>query len=86
MDGAVDQRLNPVPIPKERLPAMSSSSSSAPDPLPLRWAIILMVAGVVAMLIGALTFMQTGSWLATLLAALGTGGMSIPVVNQVLGR
>ena len=63
---------------------MIRSSSSAPDPLPMRWAIILIIGGVIAMLVGALTFIQTGSWPGTLLAALGAGGLSIPIVNQIL--
>lgn len=62
---------------------MSSSSSS---PLPLRWALIFVTALSVASLVGGLTFVQTVSWPAALLAALGAAGMSISVLHQVLGR
>ncbi|MFF0151535.1 hypothetical protein [Micromonospora sp. NPDC005203] len=62
---------------------MSSPSSGAP--LPTRWAVILMIAMMFAMLVGILTFMQTGSWPSTLLAALGAGGAAVPALNQMLG-
>jgi hypothetical protein len=59
--------------------------SSSPDPLPMRWAVILVSAGMIALLVGALTFVYTVSWPATLLAALGAGGTTIPALHQVLG-
>jgi hypothetical protein len=65
---------------------MTASPSSSPDPLPMRWAVILVTAVVVSLLVGALTFMQTLSWPATLLAALGAGAMAIPALHQVLGK
>jgi hypothetical protein len=57
-----------------------------PDQLPLRWAVILLAAAVVALVIGALTFAQTTSWPTTLLAALGAGGTAIPLLHQVLAQ
>jgi hypothetical protein len=62
---------------------MSSSSSGAP--LPTRWAIILVIAMTLAILIGILTFMETDSWPATLLAALGAGGAAVPALHKILG-
>jgi hypothetical protein len=65
---------------------MTSSSSSSPDPLPIRWALILLAAVVIALIVGGLTFLQTASWPATLLAALGAGGMSVPVLHGLLDK
>lgn len=58
--------------------------SPAPDPLPLRWAMILLAAVVAAVVIGALTFAQTANWPAALLAAAGAAGMTIPAAHRVL--
>jgi hypothetical protein len=63
-----------------------SSSSSAPGPLPIRWAVILVAAGVISLLIGALTYVQTHNWPASLLAAAGAAGSAVPVLHQVLGK
>lgn len=64
----------------------ASPSSIPPDRLPLRWAVILTTAAVASMLVGALTFLETASWPGALLAAMGTGGMVIPALHQMLGR
>ena len=58
---------------------------SPPTSLPMRWALILLAAVVAALLIGGLTFMQTVSWPASLLAALGAAGVTVPGLHQVLG-
>lgn len=63
-----------------------SSSPSSPSPLPLRWALILLAAGVVALLVGVLTFAQMGSWPATLLAALASSGAATSGLHQILGK
>jgi hypothetical protein len=38
------------------------------------------------MLFGTLTFLQTFSWPAALLGAIGSGGATVPALHQVLGR
>lgn len=58
--------------------------SPSPDPLPLRWAMILLVAVVAGLLTGALTFAQTARWPAALLAASGAAGATIPAAHRVL--
>jgi hypothetical protein len=58
--------------------------SPSPDPLPLRWALILLAAVVAALSIGVLTFAETASWPAALLAAAGAAGATIPAVHRVL--
>lgn len=58
--------------------------SPSPDPLPLRWAIILLVAVVAALLTGTLTFAQSASWPAALLAAAAAAGGTIPAAHQIL--
>ncbi|MGI5238580.1 hypothetical protein [Dactylosporangium sp. CA-139066] len=63
-----------------------SSSPLSPSPLPMRWALIFLAATVIALLVGALTFVQTASWPATLLAALGSAGAAIRMLHQVLGK
>jgi hypothetical protein len=40
----------------------------------MRWAVILVAALVVALLVGALTFAQTVSWPAALLSGLAAAG------------
>ncbi len=63
-----------------------SSSSSPPSLLPMRWALIFVASMVAAVLVGMLTFVQTVSWPATILAALGAAGATIPALHQVLGK
>ncbi|MFG2045640.1 hypothetical protein [Dactylosporangium sp. NPDC048998] len=63
-----------------------SSSPLSPTPLPMRWVLIFVAAAVVALLVGMLTFVQTVSWPAALLAALGSAGAAIRVLHQVLGK
>jgi hypothetical protein len=62
------------------------SASSSPDPLSVRWALILLAGLVVSVLVGMLTFLQVGSWPAGLLAGLGAGGMTMPVLHQIVGK
>lgn len=64
----------------------ASRTSSPPDPLPVRWAVILLAAVVVALAVGVLTFQQAESWPAALLAALGAGGSVVPALHHVLGK
>jgi len=52
-------------------------SSSVPDALPLRWGLILLFAAVIGVVVGGLTLLQTASWPAALLAALGSAGAAI---------
>jgi hypothetical protein len=59
--------------------------SGRSDPLPLRWALILLIAVVVAALAGGLTFAHTADWPAAMLAALGAAGAAVPVSHEVLG-
>jgi hypothetical protein len=62
-------------------------SASPPDPLlPLRWAVILTGALVAGVLVGVLTFAQTGLWPAALLAALTATGVAVPALHAMLGR
>lgn len=58
--------------------------SPAPEPLPLRWAMILLVAGVAALLTATLTFAETASWPGALLAALGAAGLTVPAAHRIL--
>jgi hypothetical protein len=60
-------------------------TTPTPDALPLRWATILLSAFVAATVTGLLTFSQTLSWPAALLAALGVAGAAVPVAHQILG-
>ncbi|QXJ22180.1 hypothetical protein AGRA3207_003141 [Actinomadura graeca] len=59
--------------------------SPSSDPLPVRWAVILMGALVASALVGALTLAQTASWPGALLAALGAGGSAVLALHQMLG-
>lgn len=52
--------------------------------LPMRWALIAVIAASAAMLIGILTFAEVHSWPAALLAALASGGASMHVAHQIL--
>jgi hypothetical protein len=56
------------------------------DQLPLRWAMILLLAVFTALLIGGLTFAQTASWPAALLAAAAAAGATIPAAHQILAH
>lgn len=67
--------LKPIPPP-----------SPPPDPLPLRWAVILIGALVAGVLVGELTFAQTGSWPAALLAGLTAAGVTAAGLHAMLGR
>jgi hypothetical protein len=69
-----------------KTPASEPPQSTSPDPLSMRWAMILQIAAVAGSLVGALTFAQTRSWPAALLAGLGAAGVSLPVSHQILGR
>lgn len=60
--------------------------SPSPAPLPLRWAMILLVALVAALLTGMLTFAQTTSWPAALLAASGAAGATVLAAHQILAE
>jgi hypothetical protein len=62
------------------------TNPSAPSPLPTRWALILVSALVAALFVGALTFMQTVSWPAALLAAFAAAGTTVPTLHQILGK
>jgi hypothetical protein len=62
------------------------TTPSSPDPLPLRWAVILLAASLVALLVGALTSAQTGSPPAAVLAALTAFGVAVPGLHGVVGR
>ncbi|WP_204003784.1 hypothetical protein [Virgisporangium aurantiacum] len=61
---------------------MSGSSSSGA--LPLRWAVILLLAALVGVVVAGLTVLQTGSWPAALLAALTGTGAAITTGHQIL--
>ena len=58
----------------------------SPDPLPIRWVVILLAAGLVALSVGALTFAQSTSWPASLLASLAASGATIVAGHQIMGR
>jgi hypothetical protein len=57
---------------------------SASDRLPMRWAVILLSALLVALLTGTFTFAETSSWPAALLAGLTVAGVTIPAMHQIL--
>lgn len=61
------------------------SAASNPEPLPVRWAIILVTAVVAAALVAGLTLLQTTSWPAAVLAALAAAGMTVSGLHQVVG-
>jgi hypothetical protein len=63
-----------------------SSSPLSPNLLPMRWAVIFLAAALVAMLVGVLTFAQTASWPAALLAAFAAAGATICALHQMLGK
>lgn len=68
---------------------MSRSSSPAPagsGSLPLRWAVILVAGLLAAVLVGVLTFAQTPTWPATLLAALTAAGTTITALHQIVAH
>jgi len=58
---------------------------SSPGVLPIRWAVILIAAAVIALLTAFLTFAQTQNWPASLLAGFGAAGLGVPVLHQVVG-
>jgi hypothetical protein len=73
----------------EMLPIPGGSAvttSSRPEPLPMRWAVILLAGLLFALLAGALTLAETSSWPATLLAGLAAAGVTITALHQMLGR
>jgi hypothetical protein len=59
--------------------------SSTPAALPMRWAVILIAALAIALLVGALTLAETTSWPAAMLAGLAAAGMTITGLHPVLG-
>lgn len=61
-----------------------TTRSSSPDQLPLRWAVILLLAVFAGLLTGTLTFARTASWPAALLGAVAATGATIPVAHQIL--
>jgi hypothetical protein len=65
---------------------MPTPSNVAPEPLPLRWGLILIGALAVAALVGALTLTQTADWPAAILAALAAGGATIAALHGLLGK
>lgn len=69
--------------PTPRPPA--GSSPPDPDPLPLRWGVILMGALVASFIVGVLVFLQTGLWPAALLAALTGAGVVTRALHAILG-
>jgi hypothetical protein len=58
---------------------------SEPDPLPLRWGLILLAALVIGLVVGLLTFATSGLWPAALLAALTVAGVAVPALHRILG-
>ena len=60
------------------------SSPSRSKLLPMRWAVILVAALVVALLAGALTLAQSRDWPAALLAGLAAAGTTIALLHQIL--
>ncbi|XVU25383.1 hypothetical protein ACQPZJ_50835 [Actinoplanes sp. CA-054009] len=61
-------------------------TTPSPDPLPLRWATILIIAAMAGLVTGTLTFAQAGAWPAALLAALGAAAVAVPVAHQLLAH
>lgn len=61
------------------------SPQPTPEPFPIRWALILMIAMVFAVIIGMLTYLETNNWPAALLAALAAAGTAVPVLHHLLG-
>jgi hypothetical protein len=51
--------------------------------MPLRWALILLLAGLATAVVGGLTVVQSGSWPAALLAGLAAGGATVLGANQI---
>ena len=62
------------------------NGSSDAGRMPLRWALILLLAGLVATVVGALTVAQSDSWLAALLAGLTAAGATALGAHQILAR
>jgi hypothetical protein len=56
-----------------------------PEPLPLRWVVILLAAAFVAATFGILTGLSTG-WPAGVLAALSAAGATVSALHRMLGR
>jgi hypothetical protein len=55
-----------------------------PELLTLRWALILTIAFLVAVIFGGLTYLQAGGP-AAVMAALSAAGVTVSVLHQVLG-
>jgi hypothetical protein len=63
-----------------------AESSSRQEPLPMRWAVILMAALFVGLVVGLLTFLQADAWPSAVLAGLAGAGMTITAMHRILGR
>ena len=61
------------------------SRPTPPDPLPLRWAVILIAAGIAGWAFGQLTLAETASWPASLLTGLATAGLTVRGLHPILG-
>jgi hypothetical protein len=56
-----------------------------PDPLPLRWAVILISAAIVGWAFGQLTLAETASWPTALLTGLAAAGVTVRGMHPILG-
>lgn len=62
------------------------NGSSNAGQMPLRWALILLLAGLVATVVAALVMAQYGSWPTALLAGLTAAGTATVGAHQILAR
>lgn len=62
------------------------NGSSNTDRLSLRWALILLLAGLAAVVVGALTLLQSGAWPTALLAGLAAGATTMAAAHQIVAR
>ncbi|CAL9674376.1 hypothetical protein SUDANB178_07887 (plasmid) [Streptomyces sp. enrichment culture] len=66
-------------------------SSSVPTPqgpapfLTIHTAVVLLIAVVIGLIVGGLTFLSGGAVAAAVLAGLTTAGVSIPVLRTLIG-
>jgi hypothetical protein len=66
---------------------VATSAAPPPDPLvPLRLALIALIAVVIACVVGGLTFWATHSLPQALLAGLVCAGAAVPPLDKMIGR
>src|SRR3954447_5330256 len=82
----VTHRVNPATL---RCPVgILMARPTPPDPLPLRWAVVLLSGAILAIVgwaFGQLTLAETASWPTALLTGLAAAGVTVRGMRPILG-